>query len=130
MPLITATHPAGSSTSQLIHYLQEYNSGYFRRYDYGTRKNKKLYGSKNPTNYATENIEAETYFYYGDNDFFADVGDVQRMALKIKNLALNYQIPIPAWNHLDFLWAIDVKEQINDPVKEHMLKYDSEHPEL
>ncbi|KAL5276110.1 LIPA.2 family protein [Megaselia abdita] len=124
LPLITATHPAGSSTSQLIHYLQEYESGYFRRYDYGKSKNKKLYGQKEPTNYNVENIDAKTYFYYGDNDYFAAVSDVLRMALKMKNLKLYYQVPIPQWNHLDFLWAINVKEMINDRVKDNMLALD------
>lgn len=127
MPLISATHPAGSSTSQLIHYLQEYTSGYFRRFDYGKHKNKKVYGQKEPTNYQTENIVAETYFYYGDNDYFADVSDVLRMALKIKNLELYYQVPIPQWNHLDFLWAINVAEMINYPVRDHMLEWDKSH---
>lgn len=124
--MITATHPAGSSTSQLIHYLQEYNSGDFRCFDYGKSKNKKIYSQKQPTDYQVENIDADTYFYYGDNDFFADVGDVLRMALKIENLKLYYQVPVPQWNHLDFLWAINVKEMINDPVKEHMLAWDDE----
>ncbi|KAL5276526.1 LIPA.2 family protein [Megaselia abdita] len=127
LPLITATHPAGSSTSQLIHYLQEYNSGDFRRFDFGYFKNERTYHQKAPTDYTPENIDAETYFYYGDNDYFADVGDVLKISQQIQNLALYYQVPVPTWNHLDFLWAINVKEMINDPVKTAMEAYDAAH---
>lgn len=125
--MISATHPAGSSTSQIIHYLQEHKTGYFRRFDYGKFKNKRVYSQKQPTNYQVENIVADTYFYYGTNDNFADVSDVLKMSLKIKNLKLYYQVPIPQWNHLDFLWSTNVKELINDPVKDVMLNYDSLH---
>lgn len=107
-----------------MHYLQEYESGDFRRFDYGKRKNENVYGQNMPTNYDIENIEAKTYFYYGDNDRMASVEDVLRMAAQIKNIEMRH-IPIPKWNHFDFVWSINVKEMINDPVRDVMLAHDN-----
>lgn len=117
MPEVMESHPAGSSTNQLLHYLQEYNSGNFRKFDHGVL-NKKYYGSLSPPDYWIQNIRQEVpiQFFYSDNDYFAAVVDVHRLAAELgKNVELNH-VPYSDWNHLDFLWALEVKEIINDKV--------------
>ncbi|XP_037952579.1 lipase 3-like [Teleopsis dalmanni] len=127
MPEICQTHPAGSSTKQLLHYLQEFNSGHYRQYDHGKTLNKSYYKQKNPPDYFIENIRPLTplQFYYSDNDYFAAVVDVEQLADELgRNVDLHH-VKYEDWNHLDYLWAIDVKETIYDDVIERINAYES-----
>lgn len=114
MDAVMETHPAGSSTGQLIHYLQEKESGHFRKYDYGKLKNKRVYGTKVPPDYRIENIHPETpiHFYYSDNDYFAAVSDVHRMADHLADNVELHRVIYTDYNHLDYLWAENIKEVI------------------
>ncbi|KAH8299612.1 hypothetical protein KR044_003507 [Drosophila immigrans] len=118
MPEIMATTPAGCSVNQMFHYLQEYNSGDFRRFDYGSTRNKKEYGSKNPPDYDVEGIDVPVYLYYSDNDYFASLIDVDtlRYTMDPASLKRAYRMPEVKWNHLDFLWGLNVKEILYDTV--------------
>lgn len=116
IPDIMATTPAGCSINQIFHYLQEYNSGYFRQFDYGKTRNKKDYGSKTPPDYDVEGIDVPIYLYYSDNDYFASLIDVDklRMTLDERSLKRAYRLPEKKWNHLDFLWGLNIKEILYD----------------
>ncbi|XP_055845213.1 lipase 3-like [Episyrphus balteatus] len=110
------THPAGCSTGQEIHYLQELKSGYFRKFDHGRVKNLKVYGQATPPNYNESNIVAPVRFYHGDNDKLAPLVDVKRMEKLLPNLVESYDVPVKEWTHIDFIFALDVKELINDKI--------------
>lgn len=125
LPKIMATHPAGASTKQTAHYSQLYSSGKFRKYDYGYLGNWFKYGQWSPPEYNTTNIEARTYLYYGENDYLTAPEDVSRIVKELKNICLFHKVSSRSWNHMDFLWSIDVKQYINDPVKNYMLDFDS-----
>ncbi|KAH8320927.1 hypothetical protein KR067_012370 [Drosophila pandora] len=118
IPEIMATTPAGCSVNQLFHYLQEYNSGYFRQFDYGKTRNKKEYSSKTPPEYNVEGIDVPTYLYYSDNDYFASLVDVDKLRYTMNPSALKsaYRLPEVKWNHIDFLWGLNVKEILYDRV--------------
>lgn len=120
IPDIMATTPAGCSINQMFHYLQEYNSGHFRQFDYGSIRNKKDYGSKTPPDYDVAGIDVPIYLYYSDNDYFASLIDVDklRMTLDEKSLKRAYRLPEVKWNHLDFLWGLNIKEILYDRVLE------------
>lgn len=126
MPDVLETHPAGSSTAQLIHYLQEYNSGYFRLYDHGTLINKKIYKSKYAPDYRAENIRPESpiNFYYSDNDYLSAVKDVHRMARILGENVKLYRVKYRDFNHLDFLFAINVKPILNDCILDKINEYE------
>lgn len=125
MPKVTATQPAGSSIRQLIHFAQNYGSKGFNEYDYGLLKNRIKYGSTRPPAYNTSNIVAPTYLYYGDNDYLSSPIDVKEIAKQIQNVCALHHVPLPKWNHLNYLWAINVKAYINIPVRDRMLAYDN-----
>lgn len=122
IPDILATSPAGASTNQLFHYLQEYKSGDFRQFDYGEADNKKIYGSKTPTDYNLRDIEVPIYLYYSDNDYFANVVDVDKLRSELNPKALkrSYRMPEKLWNHLDFMWGLNAKKVLYDTVMEDM----------
>ncbi|XP_037817102.1 lipase 3-like [Lucilia sericata] len=121
------THPAGSSTGQLIHYLQEYESGFFRNYDHGRIRNKKIYGTKVAPDYFVQNIHPSTpiNFFYSDNDYFSAVEDVHRMADILGKHVKLFRVSYTDYNHLDFLWAIDIKDVINACVVDLVNEYEN-----
>lgn len=113
LPEIMATTPAGCSVNQVLHYLQEYNSGYFREWDYAPF-NKMHYKQKTPPNYDVKNIQAPTYFYYSDNDYLAAPADVMKLIGEMpkKSVKKTYRVPDPKFTHIDFLWGLNVKEMV------------------
>lgn len=120
-----ATHPAGASTKQTTHFSQLFASGKFRKYDYGYFGNRFIYGQWSPPEYNIKNVKARSYIYYGENDHLSAPEDVFQMAKEIKNVCLYHKVPIKSWNHIDYLWSDDVKQYINDPIKNYMLEFDS-----
>ncbi|XP_065368795.1 lipase 3-like [Calliphora vicina] len=116
LPQVAETHPAGISTNQGIHYIQEYVSNEFRQFDYGKKKNKLKYGQVEPPTYPIELITSNTYIYYGLADTSANYKDIQRLRKRLPNIKLFYEVPDSSWGHLDFIFARQVKKTINDPV--------------
>lgn len=125
LPQLAETHPAGISSNQGIHYIQEYVSNEFRQFDHGVKKNLDKYGQPTPPNYEIERITANMYIYYGLADTSANHKDIQRLRDRLSNIKLFYEIPDPYWGHLDFIFARQVKETINDPVINTCLEYEA-----
>ncbi|ALC46757.1 CG31089 [Drosophila busckii] len=126
MPEGMATHPAGCSTNQILHYLQEQQSGHFRQYDHGPAKNLLVYKSEQPPDYPVEKITSELHMWYSDNDIMAAVEDVLALAKRLPNHKL-YHMEDPDWDHGDFALNKDVRKYLNEPVIEIMLKYEEAH---
>ncbi|GJQ87639.1 hypothetical protein Trydic_g17464 [Trypoxylus dichotomus] len=123
IPVITSNTPAGSSTKQLIHYAQGIDSGHFRQYDHGLIMNLIIYGSFSPPDYNIQNIRAPIALFYSTNDWLAAVVDVHQFADQLPNLSLQYLVPDARFNHLDYLFAIDVRELCYNRVLELMKQY-------
>ncbi|XP_037817101.1 lipase 3-like [Lucilia sericata] len=124
LPLLAETHPAGISTNQGIHYIQEYVSNEFRQFDHGERKNKQKYGQTEPPSYPIELITSNMYIYYGLADTSANYKDIQRLRYRLPNIKLFYEVPDSHWGHLDFIFARQVKKTINDPVIQICVEYE------
>lgn len=123
---VCETHPAGASTTQIIHYLQLYTSGDFRQYDHGKELNELIYQQSTPPSYNVQNINSCVNMYYSDNDYMSAVEDVEYLATLLPCVEL-YRIPYKDWNHYDFLWSVNVKEVINNRIIDKMHSYDIEH---
>ncbi|XP_023163817.1 lipase 3 [Drosophila hydei] len=123
---VCETHPAGASTTQIIHYLQLYTSGDFRQYDHGREQNEIIYRQAEPPSYNVQNINSCVNMYYSDNDYMSAVEDVEYLATLLPCADL-YRIPYKDWNHYDFLWSVNVKEVINNRIIDKMHSYDIEH---
>ncbi|KAH8402937.1 hypothetical protein KR222_000550 [Zaprionus bogoriensis] len=116
LPQVTETHPAGISTNQGIHFIQSHVSNEFRQYDWGTKKNLLKYGAEVPPSYDLGKITADLYLYAGAADGSANLKDISRLPPLLPNLRELYEIPDPSWGHLDFVFAMNVKEVIHDKV--------------
>lgn len=135
IPVIISNTPAGASTRQLLHYAQGINSGkfmvcrieisnevtftllgYFRKYDFGWFDNLWIYGSLSPPDYDLSKISAPVALFYSDNDWLAAIKDVHQLSGLLPNRVVEHLVDWRGFNHLDFLWAIDVVPLLYDHV--------------
>ncbi|EDW84938.2 uncharacterized protein Dwil_GK12870 [Drosophila willistoni] len=125
MPEGMATHPAGCSTNQILHYMQENQSGYFRQFDYGKAKNLKKYGTEQPPDYPVEQITSAVHLWYSDNDVMAAVEDVETIAERMPNVFMHH-MEDPLWDHADYALNWEIREFVNEPVIAIMEAYEME----
>ncbi|XP_014251251.1 lipase 3-like [Cimex lectularius] len=123
LPVIVGHIPAGTSISSLVHYGQNMINGDFRKFDVGKTMNRRRYGSAVPPSYNISKITAPVAFYRGNNDWLSDPVDVQRLSDQIPNLVHNYNVPLPAFNHMDFLFAKDAYKLLYKNVLEILKKF-------
>ncbi|XP_073821502.1 lipase 3-like [Musca autumnalis] len=124
LPIMLESHPAGASTNQICHYMQEQQSGRFCLYDHGEKKNMQIYGQSTPPDYPLDKITAEVHLWYSDNDEMAAVVDVERLADILPNRVMHH-MEDPTWAHGDFNMHIEVKKYVNDPIVEIMQNYEN-----
>ncbi|XP_030565276.1 lipase 3-like [Drosophila novamexicana] len=129
MPEGMATHPSGCSANQMLHYLQEQQSGHFRQYDHGPKKNLEIYKSEQPPDYPVENISSKLHLWYSDNDNMAAVEDVWALADRLPNREL-HRMGDPMWDHGDFALNMEVRKYLNEPVIEIMKKFEEANKEM
>ncbi|XP_037958906.1 lipase 1-like [Teleopsis dalmanni] len=109
-------YPAGGSVKQLRHFYQIYKSASFQAYDYGLEGNYDKYGTALPLRYNLSKITAPIYIYYGLNDLLVSKEDVLLLAEQLPNLQQLYLVAHKNFNHLDFIWAKDLKKLVNDQI--------------
>ncbi|KXJ76546.1 hypothetical protein RP20_CCG009503 [Aedes albopictus] len=102
---IRKVFPAGASLRQGLHFLQMMKSERFCLFDYGEQENLKRYGKVAPPNYPLEKITAPVAVYYGTNDPFVALKDLDDLAKKLPNLVLKHKMADPKWNHIDFIFG-------------------------
>lgn len=122
IPLIYHNSPAGSSTNQILHFWQNYNTGKFNMFDHGLEKNKVVYGQEKPPSYKLSNVLCKVYLYYGENDLMTGYEDIEKLASNLGQYPVMYNISEPNFNHLDFIWAKDVEALVNQKVLANLLK--------
>jgi len=127
VPKIVDQFPAGASTKQLKHYSQSITNGnQFRQYDYGSPEgNYDHYNTSEPPSYNLTNIVTPILLYFSENDWLARPKDVKTL-FKSLNVATSKAIEVnfPPFNHLDFLWAKDVKKLLYNDVLKQMKKFE------
>ncbi|KAH8339109.1 hypothetical protein KR074_004414 [Drosophila pseudoananassae] len=124
MSVLIETHPGGSSSNQGIHFLQLWASHEFRQYDWGTKKNKEIYGQEVPPDYDLSLITAPTHSYSSNNDALCGPQDVDTLVSKFTHLTEDHRVPVQSFNHLDFIIAKNMKELVNDLVIDRINSYE------
>ncbi|KAG5317338.1 LIP3 Lipase, partial [Pseudoatta argentina] len=129
LPLIMEHAPAGAATKQIIHYLQLIKrsiitSGKFRQYDYSLITNLIKYGTFHPPKYDLRKIKVPVSLHYGANDWLAHVDDVYQLEKELGNPFGKFLVPHKKFNHLDFMWAKDVKELLYNKILNLMTHFE------
>lgn len=117
LPTIFLHLPAGTSLKCMVHYLQLMEAGTeFRQYDYGQEENIIHYNSVRPPAYPLHKVTTPVYMYYSQNDWLSPPKDVERLVQALPNIVTIYKVPYSKFNHLDFVWAVDVKPLLYDNI--------------
>uniref|UniRef100_A0A8D8UDK4 Gastric triacylglycerol lipase n=1 Tax=Cacopsylla melanoneura TaxID=428564 RepID=A0A8D8UDK4_9HEMI len=112
LPVILGHTPAGGSTRTLVHYAQFIDAGKFRQFDYGKDKNFQFYNSSFPPKYDIKSINTKVAFFYAGNDLLTNDQDVKEFYSLLPNPVGLYKVNFTFFNHLDFLWAKDVRSLV------------------
>ncbi|XP_011498523.1 PREDICTED: lipase 3-like [Ceratosolen solmsi marchali] len=123
LPAIISNVPAGASVRQFIHYAQIIKSGYFVQYDHGLWGNIQKYGKVGPPTYNLKNVKAPVSLHYSINDWLSHPNDVQSLYSKLPNPIGKFRVVHDNFNHLDYLWAKDVKILLYNKIISIMLRY-------
>ena len=99
-----------TSTKSVVHWFQIIRNRRFQFFDdevhvpFGVGASQRFY---KPTKYPTRNIKTPTVLIYGDCDSLVNI-DIMLSRLPRNTTS----IPIHGYEHLDFLWASDVREKV------------------
>jgi lysosomal acid lipase/cholesteryl ester hydrolase len=65
------------------------------------------YNSSTPPDYDLSKVTVPVALFWSDNDWLADPEDVKYLTSNLPNIVANDRIPLPKFNHIDFLWGVD-----------------------
>ncbi|XP_017098803.2 lipase 1 isoform X1 [Drosophila bipectinata] len=111
-PVILGHYPAGVASKQVKHFIQIIKTGRFAPYSYSSNKNMQLYREHLPPRYNLSMVTVPTFVYYSTNDLLCHPHDVEAMCDDLGNVTGRYLVPQKEFNHMDFLWATDVRKML------------------
>lgn len=119
---------SSSSVKQFVHYGQLVQRKGFQKYDHGSNINLKIYTNQNPENYNLGNIKCPLVLHHGDDDKVIKSVDVEKAMESLPNvIAYN---KMRDFQHLDFIFAMDADELINDKILKYLKKFNTENGEI
>ena len=77
---------------------------------------------REPPNYNTSELSVPTALFSGGHDWLADPDDVARLIPQIKDTVFNHT-NISYYEHLDFIWGLDARYKVYDPIIEMTKKF-------
>ncbi|XP_011860849.1 PREDICTED: lipase 3-like isoform X2 [Vollenhovia emeryi] len=125
LPELLSYLPAGASVQTFEHYYQNIRTSNFQKYDYGEAENYKRYKQKTPPSYDLKKITAPIALFYSGNDMVVKEENVLELSKRLPNVFLTEKVPYQLFNHVDFVWAIDVKTLLYDRILELIQKFDT-----
>lgn len=117
IPTFISNLGTGTSWKTAVHFAQEIVANdRFQQFDYGAYFNIEKYGTIKPPEYDLSKITLPLTLIWAKNDLLSSEKDVKKLYEKLPNYTEMYLVPYPKFNHLDYLWAIDAKELLNDKI--------------
>lgn len=115
VPIHLCHIPSGSSSTQLIHLLQEIKHGFYGRL---------MKGAKVSKDFAVDRITVPLIFHYSTSDTIADVKDVERLIRKFTGSRdiCAAKITKP-FNHNDFIWGKNAPKLVFQPAIQFFEKH-------
>ncbi|XP_059028467.1 lipase member J-like [Mustela lutreola] len=104
-------NPAGTSIQNMLHWSQVFHSSHLRAFDWGSSVlNLVHFNQSTSPYYDVRNMNVSTATWNGGNDLLADPQDVKNLLSEITNPI--YPKTISCYNHIDFLFGLDVYQQV------------------
>ncbi|XP_044757356.1 lipase 3-like [Coccinella septempunctata] len=111
----------GGSVREFLHFSQTGQSGIFARYDYGPRKNRKIYNSTLPPRFHLERVTSPTAIFCGMEDLFCRKENIDKARSEIPNVV--FAKLIPHFGHVDFLLDRALQHHIYKDMIKLLRKY-------
>ncbi|XP_004681140.1 PREDICTED: lipase member J [Condylura cristata] len=110
--MFSSVNPALSvSLERLLHFFQLFNSDQLKAFDWGSPAQNLLhYNQKESPVYNVSKMNVPTATWSGKNDYLADPDDVRILLSEITKSI--YHKTISYYNHLDFLFGLDVYQKV------------------
>ena len=83
VPVFMGNEPSGQSYRTFVYYAQMMNSKRYALYDYGTKKNNKIYGADEPPLVPIEDLDIPVAIFSGSLDHIGDPEDVSFLVDKL-----------------------------------------------
>ncbi|XP_026271989.1 lipase 3-like [Frankliniella occidentalis] len=112
-----AYHPGGTSFRCIKHFGATSQSGRFRPLASPN--------DPNPRDYNLTAISSPVALYYSANDGIIDPKDVDRLARILPKLHEKHEVPLKQFNHVDFMWAKDVRSLVYQRLVRNMKEVDA-----
>lgn len=124
LPMMGRNDIGGTSTKNLLHWVQMVRAGYFQQFDFGSADaNMIAYGQSYPPQYNTGTFKTnlahvKILLFAGGNDALVAPADYSKL---LDLLPANVKSKVVAdYNHLDYMWSADVNTYINNDVREFL----------
>lgn len=125
LPVYLCNGPSGTSMRNLLHYGQLTKSKRFQKFDWGPKKNWKVYGKLLPPKYNLRKVTTPVAIYWGDGDVLVTPRDVARLARSLPHVVLKYKVPVHGFTHFDTVWSVTAWKHLYKKILELMTKYSS-----
>ncbi|XP_062558766.1 lipase 1-like [Armigeres subalbatus] len=112
----------GNSPKELKHLQHLMLSGRFVEYNYGSKKNRRQYGSSKPPEYPLEKLTCPVVLHYGSADRIVHPRDVKKLAALMVNSEQVDIIRHKKTKHLDFVTREKVTTDVYPLIVESVVK--------
>ncbi|XP_054934086.2 lysosomal acid lipase/cholesteryl ester hydrolase-like [Dermacentor andersoni] len=127
MPVYVGHIPTGSTYQNFLHYHQIYEAKNLVMFDYGTVKNRRLYGQAKPPPYPLERIRVPIALFPAPGDTVATSADVSDLVDRLgENVIFEHVLPVPTFLHMDFAIGYKANDILHNIAIELMQKYADE----
>eukprot|EP00211_Chloroparvula_japonica_P006301 CAMPEP_0119120156 /NCGR_PEP_ID=MMETSP1310-20130426/1324_1 /TAXON_ID=464262 /ORGANISM="Genus nov. species nov., Strain RCC2339" /LENGTH=422 /DNA_ID=CAMNT_0007109621 /DNA_START=102 /DNA_END=1370 /DNA_ORIENTATION=- len=126
LQVVGSHEPGETSTLNMNHWAQAVRNPTFRKYDFGPIYNREFYGSPDPPVYDLGKIPPQLpiALFWGGKDKLADPTDVATLTSQLPVPPV-FDMEIPQYAHLDFIWAIDAYQVMYPQILELLATYSS-----
>lgn len=83
----------------------------------------KVYGSMSPPKYNLKKVTCPVALHYSHNDWLSAEVDVLKLYKELENPIGRFLVPDRQFNHLDYMWGLDVDTLVYNAVFSLMTRY-------